>query len=77
MAIDLAATRVVAVLPKAPDLECHIRIVTIENVELVEFRDYIPSLGEYGRGYWMPKTETSVYGVSHAMTEIVQSGELG
>ena len=76
MSNDPAVTRVVGSLPKAPDVECHVRIVEVENVKLVEFRDYIPSLGEYGRGYWMPLTEDSVYGMASLLTEVA-NGELG
>lgn len=68
-----AKVRVVGVLPKAPDLECHIRIVEVENVRVVELRDYIPSLDEYGRGYWLPLTEAAIYGAINALTEVVNS----
>lgn len=68
-----ASTRVVAVLPKAPDLECHIRIVEVEDVRVAEFRDFIPSLEEYGRGYWLPMTESAIYGAINGLTEIVNS----
>lgn len=73
MSVKPAATRVVGVIQKAVDLECHVRVVTIDSVRLFELRDYIPSLKEYGRGYWMPLTESAVYGVMGAMNEILNS----
>lgn len=73
MSTNPASTRVVGVIPKAPDLDCHVRVVDVENVRLVELRDYIPSLDEYGRGYWMPLTEASMYGIMNAITEVLNS----
>lgn len=40
---------------KAVDLEMHVRVIKLDDIEVVEMRDYIPSLKEYGRGYWVPK----------------------
>jgi hypothetical protein len=68
-----AKSRIVGVLPKAPDLECHIRIVEVENVRVVELRDYIPSLEEYGRGYWLPMTESALFGAINGLTEVINS----
>jgi hypothetical protein len=76
MSKNPAKSRVVAVLSKAPDLECHIRVIEIENVKVAEFRDYIPSLEEYGRGYWLPLTEGALFGAVNAVTEIVNSETL-
>lgn len=73
MTANPASTRVVGVLNKAPDLDCHVRVVEVENVRLLEFRDFIPSLGEYGRGYWLPLTEGSLYGVMNSITEVLNS----
>lgn len=36
-----------------------LRTLDIEGLTVVEFRDYIPTLGETGRGYWFPY-DTSV-----------------
>jgi len=68
-----ANTRVVAVIPKASDIECHVRIIEVENVRVLEFRDYIPSLQEYARGYWLPLNESALYGVLNAVTEVMNS----
>jgi len=74
MGVNPASTVVIAVLPKAPDLEMHVREIDIDSVRLVEFRDFIPSLREYGRGYWFPKTSDSIYGLINALTEILNEG---
>ena len=76
MSAKPADTRVVGIVKKAADLECHARVVTVDNVRLFELRDYIPSLKEYGRGYWMPLTESAVYSVMGAMNEILNSEEV-
>lgn len=73
MSKNPAATRVVGAIPKAPDLEAHVRVVEVENVRLVEIRDFIPSLQEYGRGYWLPMTEAALYGVMNAFNEVLTS----
>jgi len=70
MAVNPAAARMVGAVNKAPDLECHVRVVEVENVKVVELRDFIPSLGEYGRGYWMPLNEEAIYGVVSLLTEV-------
>lgn len=77
MSTNPASTRVVGVIPKAPDLECHVRVIEIDNVRLVEIRDYIPSLQEYGRGYWIPMTEAALYGVMNAINEVLNSERVG
>lgn len=71
-----AKTRVVQTIPKAADLECHMRVVEIEGVRVVEMRDYIPSLKTYGRGYWVPLRTDEVFALINGLTEIVNSEEL-
>jgi hypothetical protein len=73
MSTNPAVTRVVGVVQKAADLQTHIRIVEIDNVRVLEFRDFIPSLSEYGRGYWVPMTESAVYGILTIMNETVST----
>jgi hypothetical protein len=51
---QMSKTRVLNVIWKAQDLETHVRSVEVEGVRVLEFRDYIPSLEAYGRGYWIP-----------------------
>lgn len=73
MVTNPANTRVVSTILKAPDLECHVRVVEVDGVRVVEFRDYIPSLDEYGRGYWLPLTQASLYGAMNGLTDVLNS----
>lgn len=75
MAKKPASTRVVQAVKKGPDLECHLRVVDVEGVKVVEFRDFIPSLKTYGRGYWIPLGEEEIFSVVNGLTEIVRSEE--
>lgn len=76
MAKKPASARVVQVVRKGPDLECHLRVIKVEGTEVIEFRDYIPSLKTYGRGYWIPMTEEEVFSVVNGLTEIARSEEI-
>ena len=49
-----------AVLPKAADLETHVRVLGFADREVLEFVDFIPSLDHYGRGYWLPLHDPGV-----------------
>lgn len=71
-----ASARVVAEITKAPDLRAHVRVVEVEGMRVVEIRDYIPSLGEYGRGYWVPLTEAAVYGILSGLQEVAGTEDL-
>lgn len=51
---SLSKARTLGKFEKAPDLETHIRTVDVDGVRVIELRDYIVSLKEYGRGYWVP-----------------------
>lgn len=73
MSKNPAKKRVVAVVPKSADLECHVRVVEVENVRVLELRDYIPSLDEYGRGFWIPLSESAIFGVINGLTEVINS----
>lgn len=53
---DPSTTRVYGKIQKAPDLEAHLRVVEVDGIRMLEMRDYILSIGEYGRGYWAPLT---------------------
>lgn len=76
MAKKAASTRVVQAIEKASDLECHLRVVEVEGVKVVEFRDYIPSLKSYGRGYWIPLSEAQIFSVINGLTEIARSEDV-
>lgn len=75
-ALNPSTNRVVTTLLKAADLETHVRVTQVENVRVLELRDYIPSLGEYGRGYWIPMTKEAVFGLMNGLTEIANSEDL-
>jgi hypothetical protein len=74
MAINPATTTLIRTIYKAPDLECHIRTVEVENVILWEMRDYIPSLDTYGRGYWLPLTDASMTALRESL-DLIESME--
>ena len=61
---------VLAVIPKARDLETHVRVITLEGDLGVEFRDYCPSNGKYGKGYWMPADPETMQAVGNAITQV-------
>jgi hypothetical protein len=73
MAKNPASARVVQTIPKATDLECRVRIVDVEGVRVIELRDYIPSLDEYGRGYWFPLTSDTIFSLINGLTDIARS----
>jgi len=73
MAKNPAAVRVVQTIPKATDLECHVRIVDVEGVRVIELRDFIPSLEEYGRGYWFPLNSDTIFSLINGMTDVAKS----
>lgn len=76
MAKKPAKVAVLQTIPKATDLECHLRIVEVEGVRVVELRDYIPSLKEYGRGYWVPLETESIFSLINGLTEAArEAGE--
>ena len=57
---DPVDVTVIARVPKVMDQETHIRIIRVNGVAAIEFRDFIPSTQTYGPGYWIPATGTSV-----------------
>jgi hypothetical protein len=65
-----APVTVVATFPKAADLWTHILLVDLPNGQIIEFRDYVPSTGRYGRGYWMPveALDNAVAGLGNIQT---------
>lgn len=73
MSKNPAKVAVIQKIEKAPDLECHVRIVEVESVRVVELRDYIPSLKEYGRGYWIPLKADSVFSIINGLTEVART----
>lgn len=73
MAKNPAAARVVQTIRKATDLECRVRFVEVEGVRVIELRDYIPSLDEYGRGYWFPLNADTIFSLINGLTDIAQT----
>lgn len=76
MSKDPASTRVIQTVEKSSDLECHLRVVEIEGVNVVEMRDYIPSLQEYGRGYWLPLRSDVIFSLINGLTDVARAEEI-
>lgn len=76
MIMSPSRSRVIAEITKAPDLKARVRVVEVDEMRVVEIRDYIPSLDEYGRGYWLPLTEDAVYSVISALQEVANTESL-
>jgi hypothetical protein len=47
--------------------------VEVEGVRVIELRDYIPSLDEYGRGYWFPLNSDTIFSLINGLTDIARS----
>lgn len=71
-----AKTHITGDVIKASDLRAHVRVVDVDGMKVVEIRDYIPSLKEYGRGYWLPLSEAAIYGVIAALQEVADVEDL-
>lgn len=68
--------RVLARLYKAQDVETHVRLVEIDKTISVAISDYIVSLDEYGRSYWLPRDEASLRLVAQALSQITDSTQV-
>lgn len=42
--------KVITKIEVAPDLELHVKITKADGLELLNIRNYVPSLKQYGRG---------------------------
>ncbi len=62
----------VAKISKAPDLQTHVRLVAFEGVQIIELVDFIPSLGEFGRGYYIPNDTAVLTDMLGALVAIVE-----
>jgi hypothetical protein len=62
--------RVLASVPKSLDVETHVRLVEIDGHTSVALSDYIVSLGEYGRSYWMDPNESNLKMIAQALSQI-------
>lgn len=74
MAKNPASTYVHQVIPKAADMECHLRVVEVEGIEVLELRDYILSSKTYGRGYWVPLNDNSLFSLINGFADIAKLG---
>lgn len=66
-------TTIVATVFKGTDIETHLRIVVIDDVSYLEFRDYVPSAEEYGRGYWVPMEPAALQALIAGLTTVKKS----
>jgi hypothetical protein len=65
-----ASDTLYAEVPKAQDLVTRVRTVEVGGSTVVEMRDYIPSLQEYGRGYWVPLESNAITTIIDALMKI-------
>ena len=49
--------QIIAKIPRADDLEIHIKYTVIEGLEFLNIREYVPTRDWYGRGISIPLTE--------------------
>lgn len=72
----LGITRIMLIraIPKGSDLETHVRRIEVDGQSFVELRDYVPSLGEYRRGYWFPDSGDFLTGVVAALVGAAAGG---
>jgi len=54
----------------APDLHLHVRTTHEAGVDLIDIRQYVPSLKAYGRGITVPNTDDILVGVMDALDDI-------
>lgn len=64
---------VLAKISKGNDIETHMRRVEVDDVSFIEFRDYIPSLNEYRRGYWFPDNRDTLLKILEALVDIAEA----
>lgn len=62
----------VSKIRKQTDLETHVRLVEVDNIKFLELMDYIPSLSQYGRGYYMPYDSDVLTELISALVAVVE-----
>jgi hypothetical protein len=62
----------VAKIKKQVDLETHVRLAEVDGIKFLEFMDYIPSLRQYGRGYYIPYDNDVITEVISALVAVVE-----
>ena len=65
--------RVLARVPKSKDIETHVRLVEVDGLTSVSISDFVVSLGEYGRGYWLPADERVLGLIAQALGQVTSS----
>lgn len=65
----MSAETTLAEVRKAPDLQVRLRRIELDDVKVLELRDWIPSLEEYGRGYWFPADRASLNLIAQAILQ--------
>lgn len=67
---------VLAKVTKAEDLEVHTCRARIDGVVVLDIREYVPSLGEYGRGTTLPWNTESLKVLRAALSAAVKEAGL-
>ncbi len=63
---------VLAKVTKAPDLEVHTCRARIDGVVVLDIREYVPSLKQYGRGTTLPWNVESLKVLKAAMAQALK-----
>lgn len=61
---------VILTLNRRHDLDIHVSRVVVEDLSYVDVREFIPSLGQYGRGILLPVSRAAE--VAEAISKAVQ-----
>ena len=59
----------------ADDLELHVSTIRVAGTSLLEVRNYIPSLKQYGRGITVPATEDVFNAVRNGLNKAESDGQ--
>ena len=71
MSSEIEAWReVIRTVDVAPDLQVHVSALTVDGVQFVEIRNWIPSAESYGRGVVFPREFTGL--VIKGLTDMLQ-----
>lgn len=68
-------TRTLLTLPKSADLQVRVRLLHVDGRPVLELVDYIPSIDQYGRGFWLPvNSPESLHALAQALTDAAGEG---
>ncbi|MGA0059002.1 MAG: hypothetical protein ACO3RU_05390 [Planctomycetota bacterium] len=63
-------TRTLLTLPKSADLQVKMRLLHVAGRPVLELVDYIPSIDQYGRGFWLPvHSPEQLHALAQALTD--------